>query len=138
MDLDKSTWQKIMNDAFAKCQDGMAFVDFLALLHGKEKHAVLLGTLNYQVENGGIMQWFDNGYGAHIEDVLDTLRCVGTPRTLELYEKLDGFRVEYGNIQRTNSDDDDLCVGSESFDRFYYSNPFRDEYLQDVEDFLRR
>jgi hypothetical protein len=86
----------------------------------------------------GLISLFDNGYGAYVEDVLDTLRCIGTPRTLELREKLDGFRVEYGNIQRTSLDDDDLCIGSESFDRFYYSNPFRDEYLQDVENFLTR
>jgi len=41
------------------------------------RDAVLLGNLNYQVENGGFCQWVDNGYGADVRAVRYVLQRLG-------------------------------------------------------------
>jgi len=50
-----------------------------AALDGTHQDAVLLGNLNYQVENGGFGQWVDNGYGAQVGAVRFVLQRLGTP-----------------------------------------------------------
>jgi len=50
-----------------------------AALDGTHQDAVLLGNLNYQVENGGFGQWVDNGYGAQVAAVRFILQRLGTP-----------------------------------------------------------
>lgn len=46
---------------------------FVNRLDYAERLAVLTGNLNYQVENGGWVQWFDNRYGDHASTIRSML-----------------------------------------------------------------
>jgi hypothetical protein len=70
--------QELMDAAYATWQDGKSYDDFVFDLPANQRMAVLLGNLNYQVENGGFRQWVDNGYGAHAMDVRRVLDRIGT------------------------------------------------------------
>lgn len=70
MDESYDLWKKEKNK-------NLSYVDFLdqvekelSLLH---KVSVIFGKLNYQVENGGFLQWYDNGYSCSIEELIETL-----------------------------------------------------------------
>lgn len=39
-------------------------------------YAVITGKFNYQVENGGFSQWYDNGYSCTIENLQDFLEKI--------------------------------------------------------------
>jgi hypothetical protein len=54
--------QAVMNGAYEKWQNGWSYENFLDHLTYLERCVVVTGNLNYQVENGGFMQWYDNGY----------------------------------------------------------------------------
>jgi hypothetical protein len=56
------TAQAVMNGAYEKWQKGWSYENFLDHLTYLERCVVVMGNLNYQVENGGFMQWYDNGY----------------------------------------------------------------------------
>lgn len=67
-----SRWQQLMNEAYDKWQknskagvvESWTYAQFLRQLSVAERRAVILGNLNYQVENGGFSQWVDNGYAS--------------------------------------------------------------------------
>lgn len=69
--------QKLMDEAYELWEkyDIHSKKDFLNKVNEKlgELHfyAVITGNLNYQVENGGFIQWIDNGYSHIIEDLID-------------------------------------------------------------------
>ena len=89
---DNSLWQQLMNAAYDKWQEqgrkceatskaagdvvarSWTYAQFLRELSVAERRAVMLGNLNYQVENGGFAQWVDNGYasdsGSELLDIL--------------------------------------------------------------------
>ena len=51
-----------LNNAFAKWENDMGKDEYFKSLDGAEAVATYLGKMNYQVENGGWLQWWDNGY----------------------------------------------------------------------------
>ena len=59
-----------------------------------EKTAVLLGNLNYQVENGGFPQWIDNGYCTAYAGVLEALDKIKSKHA----ETLKGFVEHCGEF----------------------------------------
>lgn len=61
--------QQLMNEAYAQWQQGdpASYDEFVESLDEAHQAAVLLGKLNYQVENGGFVQWYRNGYSSQIE-----------------------------------------------------------------------
>jgi hypothetical protein len=58
--------QTLMNQAYARWQalehQQWSQEDFWDQLDSKERFAVFLGNLNHQVQNGGFLQWWSNGY----------------------------------------------------------------------------
>jgi hypothetical protein len=52
---------------------GVNYEEFVNRLDYAERLAVLTGNLNYQVENGGWVQWFDNRYGKEAPLLRQTL-----------------------------------------------------------------
>jgi hypothetical protein len=59
----KDLHQTLMTQAHTKWNtDTMTYNDFISSLPKNERYAVLLGNMNYQVCNGGWIQWCDNGY----------------------------------------------------------------------------
>lgn len=69
-------WQKLMDAAYDKWPESGGHREMLNRATDAERCAVLLGNLNYQVENGGFCQWIDNGYGLRGLDVADVLERV--------------------------------------------------------------
>lgn len=68
--------QKTVDDAYKiwHNDEDMSYEQFINCLEGDILLSVLAGNLNYQVENGGFLQWYDNGFS------------VGGPLLLELLE----------------------------------------------------
>jgi len=75
-DEDNSRWQAIMSKAYDKWTDGLSYLEFLQTLERHELVAVVMGNLNYQVNNGGFQQWVDNGFALAAEQVLDVIRNI--------------------------------------------------------------
>ena len=59
--------QQIMDQAYDKWSDDKHWTKamFWDHLNYQEKVAISLGTLNYQIGNGGFVQWYDNDYYKH-------------------------------------------------------------------------
>ena len=64
MDFAYEKWQKNRDWSYEKFIDSLSYI---------EKVAVLTGNLNYQVENGGFMQWITNGYVSKYSELFDIL-----------------------------------------------------------------
>ncbi len=176
LDLDKSHWQKLMDDAYdawqnhndeaaSKSQKIWTYSEFLATLDAKKRQAVLLGNLNYQIGNGGVEQWVDNGYACTAPELLAVLALMGSPRAMELANKLGRFVDDYVNTVEVSKgfangrywqyemahneyeyedDSDEEYASKEARDAadrlsdFFYDEPFHEEFLQEVENFLLR
>jgi hypothetical protein len=92
VNTDEMLMQKLMNQAYAEWRvNDWTQVDFYAHLHTSDHNqliAVVLGNLNYQVENGGWSQWIFNGYTKSAEPyILDILQEINTAnsKTVEEY-----------------------------------------------------
>jgi len=53
-----------------------------------EQLAVVLGNLNYQVENGGFNQWVDNGYCTSYPIIEEALTALNTETSKKVYDML--------------------------------------------------
>jgi hypothetical protein len=64
--------QLVMDSAYGLWRDNeqWSYEDFMFNIPALERRAVALGNLNYQVNNGGFMQWIDNGYAKDTQHVL--------------------------------------------------------------------
>lgn len=79
--------QKLMDQAYARWQaqqGGWSKEQFWAQLSAAERFAVFTGNMTYQVQNGGWMQWYDNGYGTDetVSEILVYCQQMGTPAAL--------------------------------------------------------
>lgn len=104
--------QELMDAAYDGWQANprKTYRDFLFDLPVDQKEAVLIGNLNYQVENGGFSQWILNGYGAHYEAVLTVLERINTDTSRAAYELIDRkvapfIHYEHGEVDFNAADD---------------------------------
>ena len=75
---EESIHQTLMNNAYDlwSIEEGkkLSYSDFLDVVSDKfgklYSNAVITGNLNYQVENGGFYQWFENGYVIALGDLI--------------------------------------------------------------------
>lgn len=107
-----------------------------------ERAACVLGKLNQQVENGGVIQWVDNMYASHsIQYLEDYLRECG-PTGSAIWEMLKSFLEEYmdeGGCRQFDDDDYDWQIMQEESDRL--SDKFyemEDEWHKEVYLYLQR
>jgi hypothetical protein len=130
--------QALMDAAYTAWQQepGKSYDDFIFDLCGTQKEAVLLGNLNYQVENGGFSQWIFNGYAEFSADVRRVLDRIGTPAAREVRE-LVSFVIEAGrlNDERRRSWDDDHLDLSEQDEAYYKIN---EQLLADAEAYFAK
>lgn len=62
-DNNRDYHQELMDAACSLWKENnWSYTKLLTQLPNNQRAAVLLGTLNYQVLNGGFYQWYDNGY----------------------------------------------------------------------------
>lgn len=84
---DHPTLQNLMNTAYNEWQkpnNNWTYRQFLNESTPAQRKAILLGNFNYQVHNGGFMQWVDNGYGLHAQELLDVLEQINTDLSKEV------------------------------------------------------
>jgi len=149
-------WQAHMDQAYDKWEEGDSYVQFLSSLPTIEQYAVVLGNLNYQVGNGGIAQWTDDGYAIDsTETLLEALATIGTPRCLELRDKVEEFTSQYIDFTKKRSDfgsywldhgnrnddednyeDDTPHEACDAFDDFMYDDTFHKELVAEIEAFF--
>jgi len=113
--------QKVMDETHDRWQaNDWDYEEFLHHLTTKELVVVVLAKLNYQVENGGFDQWFENGYGDQSRATLDCLTVVGTETAKKAFE-LVGRALE----RRRNT------VELNELDSLYYE--INNQLMQDLE-----
>ena len=73
--LEKSIHQEIMDKAYEKWHENKDwnYYDFISNISEVERIAVLLGNMNYQIENGGLLQFFENGFLGYVDDIISYL-----------------------------------------------------------------
>lgn len=135
-------WERVNDTAHAKCKGDWKLLD--SLFHGdepgmttKEKHAVAWAHFNYQVENGGISQYFGNNFGDEIPYILDALFAMdtkGSNPVIHTFYKL----IQQMAIQAYCPDyspNDDYC--KEQFKKYNYDNAVNENNVNyyDDEDF---
>jgi len=67
--------QQLMNEAYDKWSSNKEwnYSDFVSNLDDLHRKAVLIGNMNYQVENGGWEQWYYNRYAEYADEVFKIL-----------------------------------------------------------------
>jgi len=123
-------------------------------LTGKEIAATLLGNFNYQVENGGLVQWWDNRYAfekgpngtsTHValaalvtsfrdidpevaDTILDALKFVDLIPEKEAAGRAHAERYSYGNSD--DEDDDDFYVPQSPLEDYLESEDVTNRYYE--------
>ena len=140
-DID-SLWSFIMDQSYDIWKNNsMSRDEFLSKLSDYEKLAVKFGNFNYQVENGGLMQWDCNGYSEDLEDLQEFLTKSDYSRKDRFLGILDAFSNVKDAINKLDKYDDwydeDMNTrwnSLETFDKDYYS--FKDNWIKYFEDYL--
>lgn len=143
MNVDELTFLTLMNnrasayiDAYeAECNNNNRNFNLFDAFDGLEENEMFVSALaafNYQVENGGIMQWFDNGYDVTIDALEEFIT------TLIKANELAGRPVEY--LNKLLESIDDINQNIEAFDdaKDAYTRACRDNSLLEAfsEDFI--
>ncbi len=103
--------QAVMDEAYKKFEPDMSLKGFYATLTKEETSVVFLGNLKYQVDNGGFLQWYDNGYHVGADALLSVLETLGTPEAKKvagLVQRCVREMRTFESIRRTYSDEDDF------------------------------
>jgi len=135
--------QALMDAAYARWQanDRWSRDQFRDQLDAAERFAVSMGNMNYQVENGGWKQWWDNGYA--VPEVVGyigrMLTQVDTETSKEVRAIMGEFWQEVESIDPKSVDEDewqDICaVDDELSPRFYKINA---QFLKDCEEYIQK
>lgn len=160
---EKSRIQQLMDEAYDQWQsnDNWSLEDFRRHIvkNMTKEHlmAVQIGNLNYQVENGGFLQWHDNGYSIDIEDLISYCKEINTEASRKvkglLYEVQEFLEFHYEGKKKIidllvrNMMEDyvetikdcfqlQLSHNFNNLDNKYYK--INDKFLSDVETFLKR
>ena len=109
-------WQTLMDRAYDKWQGtGWNYSQFLLNLDAAERKAVILGNFHYQVCNGGLSQWVDNGYASGGgRDLLTILAEIGTENSSRVAQIVRAV-LEYVDMSRENRGCDDYWLDKEEW-----------------------
>lgn len=157
MTTEMMVWQGLMDQAYAKWQaDGKkwSYRQFLANLDAVERKAVILGNFNYQVCNGGLQQWVDNGYATatarELLDILEEINTENSRRVIKILQSLaphvDMTCTEnrgFGHNYWTHDEDGDREYGPPAWleeidaltDEYY---EFYEQFTPEVEGYLAK
>lgn len=156
-------WQELMDKAYDRWGKGgdlkdLEYLDFLDELEPLQRKAVVLGNLNYQVQNGGFSQWIGNRYWRthrYLRRTLEQMPGPAAKAVLELIDplltKLTLVRVDPRQFsQMDQADEDRLMVwlhgpmdefgledeeqGQQLDDKYYKLD---DAFMDEVEAFLK-
>lgn len=94
-------FQSLMDAAYARWQTNQGQWSkevFWDQLDAQERFAVFMGNLNYQVENGGFFQWWDNRYATTetVSFILRQCKVMNTEASLKVAELVTKFWEQVG------------------------------------------
>lgn len=131
--------QGIMTEVYETFGDDRAYEDFVGALNEMERDAVLIGNLNYQVENGGFIQWAENGYVFQIRSLDEALCRINTPLARQvkgmvrlIAQQVRGEAALYHRLTVDIFEDEDEAYElAHRFDEQYYA--INDEFMAECE-----
>ena len=103
-------FQDIMTQAYERYRANphWSHQDFQNQLVGMEVIAIPLGNFNYQVENGGFIQWIDNGYAkVGLTNLKIGLQMIGTETAKAALELVAEVENVLGDSADSNDFDED-------------------------------
>jgi len=132
--------QTVMGEAYELWQENRdwRYPEFVSKLNALQKAAVLLGNLNYQVENGGWTQWGPvNNYMACADEVLEVLRdmaatCPLAPTVAKMVRDLVKAHEEAESLSQ--SDFTAEAFGYDEDDEDFYSHDEVEAYEDAVDE----
>ena len=128
-----SLHEKLMTAAYEKYGAKDTETKFVAKLPLLERYAVVLGNLNYQVENGGFAQWIDNRYVNNKDVLFEALKALNTVTAKLVSTLVTEVLALHAKLSRRPADDDGLSY--ESHDKHYYM--LQAQLLKDTETYLQ-
>lgn len=140
-----SLHQELMNEAYELWQaNDWSRTQFIMRLNWLQRVAVITGNFNYQVCNGGFVQWHDNGYSAQADELIEILKEIGTETTLKAADMVTEYMEVVEEVAEAESTNGMFgCTDDEWETLFGASNGLSDDYykidkqlLEDVEAFL--
>ncbi len=128
--------QGLMTKAYDKFTTDLTYDQFVFQLDFDEKVAVLAGNLNYQVENGGFMQWADNGYISQMDALSIVLEQIDTETTNKVAHMLRHVAdlTQDDEYQRCDGAWEDFVSGCDHLDTDFYK--INQQFLDEVEAFI--
>ena len=122
------TYDKLVDDVYDGWREVQCTTsEFFGLCNAQEQAAIVVCWLDTQVQNGGIMQWRDNGYSDFVVQTTDVLYGSGIAIAEEIAEKVNTFVQAADEIASDWSEDDELEHAyeltepiAEKFDDWYY------------------
>ncbi len=136
-----SLWQFVMNKSYEKWEDGLSRDEFLNKLTDYEKLAVMFGNFNYQVENGGLIQWDDNDYSKDLNSLYAFLDDCDYNQKAKFMQVLDDFsyvKTAIEELDRCNDWYDEDCQtrlkSLNYYDKDYYA--IQDDWKNYFENYL--
>lgn len=129
------TWKKHTDTAYNKWRNWKddTYETFLSKCERKERIAVLLDNLNYQVQNGGFNQWISNGYMTQqiTQEIKIILYDMGTKqaqKVIEIIKDLEEYIYD-------EPEEEKYWEEIEKFDNPYYE--INDEFEEEIEHYLK-
>lgn len=156
-DEDNSLIQKLMNQSYERWQQNKTWTQkgFWSQLSPIEKVAVYCGNLNYQVCNGGFMQWhYWNNYSDCWDELNDILERIGTETVLKVRELANKYLGDCEDFEDSHEDCDEYSMSSkpegycdicgidfreeypEDYDSQFYE--INGRFLEEVEEYLQK
>lgn len=115
----------LMHKAYAmfRKHDEWTLNDFYFNISPLERRAVALGNLNYQVGNGGFMQWINNGYA---EESGNSIRLIaneitGNKKFPSLSKALTLAQIAMGYERYNHDDNEDEVEQLDKLDSQFYA-----------------
>jgi tetratricopeptide (TPR) repeat protein len=138
---EQSTWGRLVNRAYQlwRTDRQASRTEFYQGLHPIQRNAVQLWDLNSQVFNGGFPQWLANGFGAWIEEIIDSVRQIGTKSAKAVQSILEGVARLDRECKTQDEADQNMGGLLEYTDRYYaVASDFADDVEVWLEEQLRR
>lgn len=136
MDENWPTIQRLMDSAYEKHKEFTHFLmkwnpenqtrpkraDWLRFLPKLERYAVVLGNWNYQVCNGGIIQWADNGYCIGWEYLRELMGQIGSEYALRVEEMVKdaAYAIDFNPLHKWR--DFELKASRYEPDNWYFAD----------------
>lgn len=132
--------QQLMDAAYARWQGtGWSKDEFHDSLSPQERFAVHTGNLNYQVGNGGFMQWWDNQYGtpSTVDFLERAMARMGTNTALVVAGLLKRYKEAVGTVnpRKRHIAWEDVRDEMEGLNDEFYK--IDDQFLIDCENHLK-